>query len=411
MDSIPQNEEAPVREINGSTDTRQVFANAWKETKAHGGFSDVLVVDVDAHCYETDSWDELIEYIPDEVIQFNAASFKDNRGRPASGIIQTAGYPNYQRANGRITYGRSYPEEGESVTLARARAGMDAMGIDYSVVFPTPLLSLGMHRQTTVETNIALAYNQWMIERVCAEEKRVKSLVYLPFNDPEACERVIETQTDHEGVCGAMITSVRHKPVHHNSYMRLYAMLEERGLPLMFHAGPHWEESGYVAQLNQFIGAHAISFVLCNMVHLTNWVLNGLPERFPKLKVGWIESGISWIGFMATRLDSEYMMRTSEAPLLKKLPSEYMRDMFYSTQPMERSNMKLLEANFDLIDARNSILYASDWPHWDFDMPGTIWDLPFLDEQAKRNILGLNSAKLFGIDPKPLKATVPAVAE
>ena len=59
------------------------------------------------------------------------------------------------------------------------------------------------------------------------------------------------------------------------------------------------------------------------------------------------------------RLDHEYMMRTSEAPLLKKLPSEYMRDMFYTTQPMERSNEALLAATMDAVKADTQMLYAS----------------------------------------------------
>ena len=143
---------------------------------------------------------------------------------------------------------------------------------------------------------------------------------------------------------------------------------------------------------------HAISFVLCNLVHLTNWIINGLPERFPNLKILWIESGISWLAFATQRLDSEYLMRTSEAPLLKKLPSEYISEMFFTSQPMEQTNMKLLEATFEAIKAPTQLVYASDWPHWDFDLPSTIWDLPFLDEQSKRNILGLNAAKLFNLD-------------
>jgi len=62
---------------------------------------------------------------------------------------------------------------------------------------------------------------------------------------------------------------------------------------------------------------------------------HALPERFPKLKVVWIESGIAWLPFMIQRLDNEYMMRSSECPGLKKLPGEYITDMFYTSQPME----------------------------------------------------------------------------
>ena len=42
-------------------------------------------------------------------------------------------------------------------------------------------------------------------------------------------------------------------------------------------------------------------------------------------------------------------------------------------------------------------------PHWDFDLPSTIYDLPFLKEQSKRNILGANAARLFELDSKPVK--------
>ena len=138
---------------------------------------------------------------------------------------------------------------------------------------------------------------------------------------------------------------------------------------------------------------HALSFAHFNMVHMTNWVLNGLPERFPKLKTIWIESGLAWIPFVMQRLDSEYMMRTSECPLLKRRPSEYMQEMYYTSQPLERSNMKLTQATFEAINADTQLLYASDWPHWDFDAPSSITKLPFLNEQAKRNILGLNAAR------------------
>ena len=144
---------------------------------------------------------------------------------------------------------------------------------------------------------------------------------------------------------------------------------------------------------------HAISFVLCTIVHMTNWVINGLAERFPRLPVLWIESGPGWLPFMQQRLDSEYLMRSSEAPNRKRLASEYISEMFHTCPPMERTNMNLLEATFETINAPMRVLCASDWPHRDFDLPTVIADLPFVDEQAKRNILGQNAAKLFGLDP------------
>jgi hypothetical protein len=74
---------------------------------------------------------------------------------------------------------------------------------------------------------------------------------------------------------------------------------------------------------------------------------------------------------------------------------------------MERDNLKLLEATFDAINAETQLLYASDWPHWDFDLPNSVTQLPFINEQQKRNILGLNAAKLFNLEVPAHKLGVP----
>jgi predicted TIM-barrel fold metal-dependent hydrolase len=225
----------------------------------------------------------------------------------------------------------------------------------------------------------------------------LKGLLYLPFNTPEACPDMVEEFGDSPGIIGTTVTSTRFRAVHHNSYMKLYAMLQERGLPITFHAGFNWSD-GSMAQLNRFLSMHALSFVHCNIIHMTNWVINGLPERFPNLNVLWIESGLAWLPFIMQRLDHEYLMRSSEAPLLKRMPSDYIREMYFTSQPMEHTSDHLLAATMEAISAKSQLLFASDWPHWDFDLPSRIWDLPFLDEEAKRNILGYNAARIFNLD-------------
>ena len=148
------------------------------------------------------------------------------------------------------------------------------------------------------------------------------------------------------------------------------------------------------------MAVHALGFTFYNMVHLTNWLCNGMPERYPKLKVIWIESGLAWLMFLIQRLDNEYMMRSSEVPLLKRKPSDYIREMYFTTQPMEMvDNREELELTFKRINAETQLLYSSDYPHWDMDLPSTIYDLPFLSEQGKRNILGGNAIKLFNLEP------------
>ena len=394
--------ELPPLTMTSHTGDTLAHAARDKNTKKLGEF---LIVDIDAHVSELAFWNEVTDRIPDEVWRYNAKSFQE-RGAP--GLINIQSGLTYQGVCGRIPHneklGEAVEDKGIHKQAVLARRAMDAMGIDIMTVFPTPMLVLGVHPQPEVEVQLGRAYNQWLTEVVLPQDPGLRGLLYIPFNTPEACPAIIEEFGDRKGVIGFTVTSTRYKPVHHNSYMRMYAMLEERGLPLAFHAGFNWED-GSMGQLNRFLSMHALSFVHCNLIHMTNWVVNGLPERFPKLKTVWVESGLAWIPYLMQRLDSEYMMRTSEAPLLKRKPSEYMREMYYTSQPIELQHLKLVEATFEAINADTQLLYASDWPHWDFDTPSTIYDLPFLNEKQKRNILGGNAARLFNLkDPYQAKA-------
>ena len=178
---------------------------------------------------------------------------------------------------------------------------------------------------------------------------------------------------------------------------RIDTSVEEIGKPIGFHAAYNWSDRIF-SGTNKFIVAH-LGFTLFHALACANWIANGLPERFPKLKVIWIEAGLAWVPWLMQRLDNEYKMRTSECPGLKRLPSEYMREMYYTSQPMEMpEDMRVLETTFRMMHAETQLLWSSDYPHWDMDLPSTIYDLPFLTEQAKRNILGENARRLFNLD-------------
>ena len=367
-------------------------------------FQDFLIVDVDSHHYENESYKDVFQYIESPVIRMEAIDSIQRAGR--SGFLNSQ--VGYQSLGGRMTrhaarkHYKAKDDRHRDVSLTLE--WMDAMGVDYACLFPTPMLFLGLHPQPEIETAMCRAYNRWLCEEVLAVEPRLISMLYLPFNDPDAAYRTVKDFGDKKGVVGFMVTSPRYKPVHDNAYVKTYALLEEMGKPIAFHAAYNWHDQS-LSLTNRFISVHALGFMWFNMIHMTNWVINGLPERFPKLKLIWIESGLAWIPFVMQRLDSEYMMRTSECPLLKRKPSEYMQEMYYTSQPLERSNMKLTQATFEAIKADTQLLYASDWPHWDFDLPSKIYDLPFLSDKARRNILGENARRLFRLpEERPVKA-------
>lgn len=395
---------APIQELNTFTDSRDYLAKSEKHAKKHG-YADWLIVDVDAHHTETVHWAEVIEHISDPILRDQARMYQTERiGAPPYGLNGDLGL-RYQDVGGRIPHQSSLRETVEDTSVHRdvtlTRRAMQGLSVDYMVVFPTPMLFIGMHPQVEMEVQLCNAYNRWLTQKIMPGDERIKALVVLPFNSPAEAMKTVEEFKDVPGVIGFTVTSTRYKPVHANEYMPLYAKIQETGKPIAFHAGYHWQDPS-LATVNSFLGMHALGFAWCNIVHMTNWILNGIPVRFPGLKSLWIESGLAWVPFVMQRLDDQYLMRQSEAPLLTKMPSDYMREScFYSCQPMEQSSQVGLKATLEMINAETQLLYASDWPHFDFDAPRAIYDIEFLTEHQKRRILGLNAAEIFDLPQTP----------
>ena len=381
--------------------TTRLLAHARKQA-VQRKLDDLVIVDVDAHHYENEHYSDILPYMENDVFRQWTMG---GRGMTDRGAVVPTNAGFIQDMGGRVT---RYPlrrsekteQGGKHRDVQLGERWMDAMSVDYSCLFPTGMLNIGMHPQKEMESDLCWAYNRWVTEKVLPEgDGRMYSMLCLPFSDPAACVRQVETFGSRKHVTGFMVTTVRHLQVNDNAYMRLYRMLEERGLALAFHSGPNWNEPVFRA-CNRFLSVHALGFTFYNILHCTNWVINGMGERFPKLPVIWIESGLAWVPFLMQRLDHEFMMRPSEAPLLKKKPSDYMREMYYSSQPMEIQDRQALECTLRMINAETQLLYSSDYPHWDFDLPATIYDLPFLSEKAKHNILGGTAARLFKLPPR-----------
>ena len=160
-------------------------------------------------------------------------------------LINMAAGMNFQSMSGRIPHQSGPLEKTEDPAKAGhrfvqiVRRTVESMGLDYQVIFPTSMLHLGMNPMEEIESGLARAYSRWLTEKILPEDDRIVGLIYLPFNSPHECEKLVQEFGNRKGVIGFTICAVRHKPVHHNQYARLYSMIQETGKPLVFHAGPH----------------------------------------------------------------------------------------------------------------------------------------------------------------------------
>src|SRR5438045_3909659 len=129
-----------IEELN----TTRLLAHARKQALRRK-LDDVLIVDVDAHHYETESLDEFLPFMENDVLrQLTLAGAAKGRG---SIIPSTA--VGFQDMGGRVT---RYPMRSSEKTgngkprdIELGHRWMDAMSVDYSCLFPTLMLAIGLH--------------------------------------------------------------------------------------------------------------------------------------------------------------------------------------------------------------------------------------------------------------------------
>jgi uncharacterized protein len=282
--------------------------------------------------------------------------------------------------------------------LDRFTSRMYDVGIKRSVLFPAALVySLGMVKDHELEVGISNAYVDFMLDHFLGKYKEILTVIPAPANSPDRAAELIDRTGSEKGIVGVLISPIRTPPLGEDFYNPIYKAAQKKGLPILVHSGFYWGDP--FADFTRNLEVYTLQFPFFLMKQLTSVLVQGVPVRFPNLKWFWVEGGIAWIPFMMHRLNTMYEEKRDDAPLLKKMPSEYMKEFYYSSQPLEQSaGHRNLQWMFEQFDAENHLLYASDFPHVDFDVPSAVYDLPFLSKEAKAKIMGGNAVKLFKID-------------
>ena len=174
-----------VEELN----TTRLLAHAKKQAQQRK-FDDILIVDVDAHHYENECMDDILPYVENDVIRQLAVAGRA-KGR---GSLVPSGAIGFQDMGGRIT---RYPlrssektEKGKMRDVQLGHRWMDAMSVDYSCLFPTLMLSIGLHPDPDREVELCWAYNRWLTEKALPEsDGRFYSMLSLPLSEPDAAMR------------------------------------------------------------------------------------------------------------------------------------------------------------------------------------------------------------------------------
>lgn len=352
---------------------------------------DTQVIDGEWHSGESAA--DLMEYLEDERVRENEQSGY-LAGPGDWGPIQWDGW---DRSNaGRSTIDIiSGLEQAEDIEAMRTRLGIDV------VVF-----SPGQFRMTTIpdqdkQVQYMRAFNDLTLDRFARGDGTYYAKMFIHGNHPEESAAEIERVGGEDGIVGIMITDVGPtQPMGHRSYEPIYEAAERKGLPIILHSTtgivPAFPIVGM--QPKNFAEFHTLAHTVPKMWHANSLIVRGIPERFD-VDFGFWEGGLTWVVGLAERLDREYLERSEEFAELSKLPSEYLSEFYYGSQPLpeEATGMIDLPEFIERADLAEQLVYTSDRPHQDFDAPQAIYDIEGLSEELRENILHRNAARLFSL--------------
>ncbi|MGA8261899.1 MAG: amidohydrolase family protein [Arenicellales bacterium] len=357
---------------------------------------DVRVIDADGHVGSTpETWEK---YLETPYRERGPRIVKDNRGTErwmVEGIL-------YPKPEG-IASGQpegikgSMLHDGVSDPVARLR-DMDAEGIDIAVVFGNlPELILAAVVDKGLAAAMARAYNDWVADYCRTEPQRLKAVAMLPMQDVEASVVELRRATQELGLVAAMLaTNVRGKNLDHPDFLPIFAEAAKLGVPLTVHGAPSTGSFACADRFDNYFFTHAVAHPFEQMVSVMCVICGGILERFPELRIAFLESGIGWVPYWVERLDEHYEHRAALVPEITRAPSEYIHggNVYFFCESEEAMLPYVAQQYAD------SIVFTSDYPHWDGKFPGAVASLvnrTDLSIELKRKILSENASHFYGL--------------
>ncbi|WP_234685921.1 amidohydrolase family protein [Bradyrhizobium monzae] len=288
------------------------------------------------------------------------------------------------------------------------RNELSALGVDYGILLPDYLLGFALLSNIEYATALSRAYNRWMVAEWLREGNGLYGAVMACPQNPEETVREIERYAGTPGVVAVYLPTAGVDPLWgHRRYDRILAAAEAAELPVMLHSVTVTSPA-FPTQINQFenhFGKQIIGHTFAMMANLASLMHTGVPARYPKLQIVFTEAGVGWVPGMMWRMDRYHQEFRRQVPFLEERPSDYMkRQMWFATQPVEEPvNPKYLVETMEHYGGADRTLFASDWPHHDFDHPRCLARLPLTQEQ-RRKIMGENALSLFKL-PIPERLT------
>jgi predicted TIM-barrel fold metal-dependent hydrolase len=271
---------------------------------------------------------------------------------------------------------------------------LDLSGIEWGVM--NPLSPSGQGDQND-ELSAAMAHatNEYQLDHWNRREPRLLASVVVPYENAELSVKEIRARAGDRRFAHVLFLSRTNELLGKRRYWPIFEAAVEAGLAVGVHvinsSGRPMSNTGWPSFYIEEITEHSAAV----QASVASLIVEGVFEHLPDLKIVLIEAGFAWIPALGWRLDKTWKRMKDEAPHLRKAPSEYLREHFWvSTQPMEETEEPQQVIDIMQWIGWDRILFASDYPHWDFDDPFASLP-PSLSEERRNQIYSGNAKAVY----------------
>ena len=276
---------------------------------------------------------------------------------------------------------------------------MDDEGIWIQVLYPTLFLAYPLSCNPAYVTAMCDAYNRWLGD-VLAGQERLKWVGVVNLDEiPSAVRQVKKAKS--LGAVGMMILGTAgDRMLDDASLLPFYEAVTEADLPLAVHVG--WACPSINNLYTHIYPSGVIAFSMPVLMGLVSMMSGGILDRFPNLRVVYLEAGCLWVHFILERLHHRFQhsgknlanVVSRTAPIQKSEPMDYVKqgNLYFSAEVEDA----LLPQVLDLV-GDGQILFGSDMPHGDRERfaEKMLRERTDISAAAKSKILESNPAKFY----------------
>jgi hypothetical protein len=247
------------------------------------------------------------------------------------------------------------------------RDALDAFGVGLAIC--NPLTGGQVAVSETMGAAICSAVNDWMVEHWLNKDKRLRASIVIPAQAPLLAVEEIERLAGDKRFVQILMPAACEMMLGRSYYWPIYEAAAKYDLPIGLHAGSMYR----YAPTSTGWPSHFLHDYVANSQlfedQLLSLISNGVFNRYPHLRFVLIESGVTWLPAFIWRAVKTWRGVRAEVPWVKRSPAEIIRENVRLTvQPIDAPrDSNVFDRIVDMIDSDNMLLFASDYPHWQFE--------------------------------------------